>query len=211
MKKARQETGLDRESWSEVKLWRRQERERLIRQRVMMGGKKRRQLNELIEGRLVREMEKFTLGTFGFYWPFKGEYDARALVRYLLQQGWVAALPAVVERGRPLEFRVWTPEAKLVPGIWKIPVPADSQTVCPDVLLIPVVGFDDALYRLGYGGGYYDRTVAALDRRPFMIGTGYDNSELETIYPQDHDIPMDIIITESGVRTAENRAVNDLA
>jgi len=109
-----------------------------------------------------------------------------------------AARPA---RGRreepPLEFRAWAPDAKLVPGIWNIPVPADGAVIEPDALLVPLVGFDSEGYRLGYGGGYYDRTLASRRRKPLTIGVGFELSELPTIHPQPHDIPMDAIVTEA--------------
>jgi 5-formyltetrahydrofolate cyclo-ligase len=84
-------------------------------------------------------------------------------------------------------------------GLWDIPIPAERDPVVPDALIIPLVGFDGAGYRLGYGGGYYDRTLAAAPRRPFCIGLGYDEMRLATIYPQPHDIPMDVIVTDQGV------------
>ena len=78
----------------------------------------------------------------------------------------------------------------------------DSQRgnpVHPTNLLVPLVGFDTAAYRLGHGGGYYDRTLANLNPRPLTVGVGYEFGRLETIYPQPHDIPMDAIVTENGV------------
>ncbi|OOG24252.1 hypothetical protein B1C78_09215 [Thioalkalivibrio denitrificans] len=77
--------------------------------------------------------------------------------------------------------------------------PKTRQPIRPDLLLIPLVGFDESLYRLGYGGGYYDRTIVRFIPRPLVLGIGYDHSRLKTIYPQDLDIPMDRIITESGM------------
>jgi 5-formyltetrahydrofolate cyclo-ligase len=84
-------------------------------------------------------------------------------------------------------------------GIWDIPVPKPGKPVLPTLLFVPLVGFDDAGYRLGHGGGYYDRTLAALSPRPAAIGVGYAATRLETIHPQPHDIPMDAIATEAGM------------
>ena len=81
-------------------------------------------------------------------------------------------------------------------GIWDIPVPARRDVVIPDLMLAPLVGFDRANYRLGYGGGYFDRTLAAMPRRPMVVGIGYDLGAQETIFPQPHDIPMDAVVTE---------------
>jgi 5-formyltetrahydrofolate cyclo-ligase len=72
----------------------------------------------------------------------------------------------------------------------------EGDAVLPDVLLAPLVGFDAGGYRLGYGGGYYDRTLAALPERPLVVGVGFETSGMETIHPQPHDIPMDLIVTE---------------
>lgn len=135
----------------------------------------------------------------GFYWPFQGEIDLRPLVGGFLALGAEAALPVVVEKGKPLEFWLWQPRVKLGRGIWNIPIPADRNLVSPAVLLVPLVGFDAAGYRLGHGGGYYDRTLASLVQRPLSIGVGYELGRLETIYPQPHDIPMDAIVTERSV------------
>ena len=105
----------------------------------------------------------------------------------------------MAKKGRPLEFWSWQPEMKLIRGIWNIPIPSERNPVNPTNLLVPLVGFDAAAYRLGHGGGYYDRTLANLNPRPFTIGVGYEFGRLETIYPQPHDIPMDSIVTETGV------------
>jgi 5,10-methenyltetrahydrofolate synthetase len=87
----------------------------------------------------------------------------------------------------------------MISGIWDIPVPADGERVRPEVLLIPLVGFDDRCYRLGYGVGYYDRTLATFPRQTLCVGIGYELSYLPTIYPQPHDIPMSMIVTEARV------------
>jgi 5-formyltetrahydrofolate cyclo-ligase len=102
----------------------------------------------------------------------------------------------VVTRSAPVEFWSWVPGASMQRGLWDIPIPAERDPVVPDALLIPLVGFDAEGYRLGYGGGYYDRTLAAAAERPFCIGLGYDEMRLPTIYPQPHDIPMDVIVTD---------------
>jgi 5-formyltetrahydrofolate cyclo-ligase len=149
---------------------------------------------------LMREhFPELRFACLGFYWPFQGEIDVRHLVRNFLAFGAEAALPVVVEMRRPLEFWSWRPRMKLTRGVWNIPVPSDRSPVQPTVLLVPLLGFDVAGYRLGYGGGYYDRTLATFAQKPLTIGIGYELGRLETIYPQPHDIPMDAIVTESGV------------
>lgn len=135
----------------------------------------------------------------GFYWPIAGEVDLRPLVGRYIEDGAIAALPVVVKARSPLEFRAWHPLAPMRPGVWKIPIPVERRIVTPTVLLIPLLGFDRIGYRLGNGGGYYDRTIAAFEHRPLLVGVGYELGRLPTIQPQWHDIPMDVIVTEAGI------------
>ncbi len=135
--------------------------------------------------------------TLGVYWPFQAEFDPRPLIDWLIAAGSAAALPAVVDKKGPLEYRAWRPGDPLVDGVWDIPVPERRDIVVPQAVLAPLVGFDPACYRLGYGGGYFDRTLAALAPRPLAIGVGFELSLLDTIHPQPHDIPMDLIVTEA--------------
>ena len=182
--------------WSEVTQWRRSQRERLLDQRVKAGHKQRGQWGQIIESQLMHWFDGRPPLTIGFYWPFKGEFDARLLIDELIKAGHSAALPAVVEPRMPLEFRCYKPGEELEPGIWKIPVPKRRDIVKPDVLIVPLVGFDEANFRLGYGGGYYDRTLAQLPAETVTLGVGHSNARLKTIYPQDFDIPMTHICTE---------------
>ena len=133
------------------------------------------------------------------YWPIRGEPDLRQWIADMVKRGGTCALPVVVERGAPLEFHRWRPGERLRPGHWNIPVPADPVAVTPDIVIAPLVGFDAACYRLGYGGGFFDRTLAAMRERPRVIGVGYAATWLPTIYPQWHDVPMDVIVTENEI------------
>ena len=134
----------------------------------------------------------------GFCWPHQGEYDARALVARFVVQGGRAALPVVATRGAPLQFRRWEPGAAMVAGDHGIPVPAAGEPLSPDLMLVPLVGFDEAGYRLGYGGGYFDRTLAQW-ARAHAIGVGYESARVRSIEPQPHARPMRWIVTEAGV------------
>ena len=183
--------------WAEIRRWRKAKRAELIAARVAAGPQRRAGWDAAITAQIVDGVPDLERLTVGIYWPFKGEYDVRTIARQLHARGARLALPAVVEKNRPLEFRSWAPGEKLVPGIWNIPVPADGQVVVPDALLVPLVGFDGGRFRLGYGGGYYDRTLASLPRKPLTIGVGFELSALQTIHPQPHDIPMDAIVTEA--------------
>jgi 5-formyltetrahydrofolate cyclo-ligase len=183
----------------EVKLWRRAERGRLIPLRQALAVEDRRAWGERIDTELRRLLGERP-GILGVYWPFRAEFDPRPLVEWAVAEGRTVALPVVVDKKGPLEYRAWQPGEKLVDGVWNIPVPEKRDLVTPAVVLAPLVGFDPGCYRLGYGGGYFDRTLAALRPKAFAIGIGFALQELATIHPQPFDVPMDLIVTETGVR-----------
>lgn len=108
-------------------------------------------------------------------------------------------MPVVLERDQPLVFRSWKRGERLQRGFWNIPVLAGGLEVVSDVVNAPLVAFDHSCCRLGYGGGYFDRTLCAMNRDHRVVGVGYA-AEVDTIFPQRHDIPMDAIVTELGVR-----------
>lgn len=184
---------------AEVKTWRRAERERLIAQRMALPTAARRAMGERITAAL-QSIIGARFGVLGIYWPFRAEFDPRPLVDCLAAAGRQVALPVVIDRKGPLEYRAWAPGEALTAGVWDIPIPEKRDIVLPTMVLAPVVGFDRAGYRLGYGGGYFDRTLASLDPRPLAIGVGFGCQAIETIYPQPFDIPMDMIVTETEVR-----------
>ena len=189
-------SGLD---WPAVQAFRKEKRSELLERRRTVGFDDRKQYAAALMERLGASVDLRAFGTLGFYWPIRGELDSRDLARHHIEAGGTAALPVVVEKHAPVEFWQWQNAAAMRRGFWNIPVPAERNVVKPDVLVIPLVGFDAAGFRLGYGGGYYDRTLAALTPRPFCIGVGYDDAQLETIHPQPHDIPMNLIVTERRV------------
>jgi 5-formyltetrahydrofolate cyclo-ligase len=180
-----------------IKAWRRAERERLIALRMALPPAIRRAAGERIS-QTLRELIEPRPGVLGIYWPFRGEFDPRPLVEALVAGGRKIALPVVVDKKRPLEYFAWAPGENLVAGVWDIPIPEKRQIVTPSMVLAPLVGFDRACYRLGYGGGYFDRTLAVLAPRPLAIGVGFTVQEIVTIHPQAFDMPMDSIVTESG-------------
>jgi 5-formyltetrahydrofolate cyclo-ligase len=188
---------------AELKAWRRAERERLIALRQALPPVGRQRWGARIDTAL-RGLLAGRPGVLGIYWPFRAEFDPRPLVDWAVAGGRTVALPVVVDKKGPLEYRAWRPGETLVDGVWNIPVPEKREIVRPAVVLAPLVGFDDACYRLGYGGGYFDRTLAALSPPPVAIGIGFEVQRLATIYPQSFDAPMDLIVTEAGIR--ERRA-----
>lgn len=134
--------------------------------------------------------------TVGFYWPFRREFDPLPLAGRHIAGGGGACLPVVGAKNQPLTFRAWTPGATMARGVWDIAYPAQGETVQPQVLIVPLVGFDMAGFRLGYGGGYYDRTLEAADGRPMTIGVGAESCRLPTIHPLPHDVALDYVVTE---------------
>lgn len=140
-------------------------------------------------------------GTIGFCAAVRNEYDAAPLVTRLLAGGWRAAMPVAEQKDAPMVFRKWTPRAPMRTDRHGIPVPDTPLATAPDFLLLPLVAFDAAGFRLGYGGGYFDRTLAACVPRPLAIGVGFDCCEVPSVLPQPHDQRCDAIVTESGWRT----------
>jgi len=185
-------------------------RTRLIAAREAMNDSTFERCSTAIAGFLARVVPLCSPRLLGFYWPHRREYDAVPIARELVANGGAAALPVVLGKGRPLEFRRWWPGIEMASGVYGIPYPAVGEAVFADVLLAPMVGFDNAGYRLGYGGGYYDRTLAADGQRPTVIGIGFEICRLDTIAPRQHDIPMDMIVTEAGIFRRENAALSTL-
>jgi 5,10-methenyltetrahydrofolate synthetase len=182
--------------------WRGQERQRLIDARMALSVETRQRLSAEIAAGLdgyCQSQRLLAPGTLvSAWWPLRGEPDLRPWLGQLHAAGVRCALPVVVAKGQPLEFRPWFPGCRMTRGFWDIPVPADENAVQPQVLLAPVVGFDAGCYRLGYGGGYFDRTLAALPGERHVIGVGYAMAQLPSIRPLPHDIAMDAVITESA-------------
>lgn len=180
--------------------WRQAERARLLALRVGMVAALRTQHQAAITQALLARFSPEPGTVVALYWPFKGEYDPRHVARQWRTRGVRSALPVVTGKGQPLQFREWWPGVATRPGVFGLPVPQGTELLAPDVVLMPPVGFDMRCFRLGYGGGYYDRTLAALRQRPVMkIGVGFELSRMATIFPQPHDIAMDLVVTEAGI------------
>ena len=184
---------------SEVSDWRKAQRAEMLARREALPLETRRSWSASVTRFLIEGFSALEGCVVGFCWPFKGECDGRFFIRHLRQRGAVAALPAVVAKKAPLQFHEWWPGVAMVPGVFDLPVPRGTRVVAPDALLIPPVGFGPRGYRLGYGGGYFDRTLAAMMPQPLKIAIAFEVSRMQTILPQPHDIPMDFIVTERGV------------
>lgn len=184
---------------AEVPAWRKAMRAELLDARLRIPSTQRASWSESITRHLLERIEGADARIVSAYWPIRGEPELRPLLETLAKQGIRTALPVATALGRPLIFREWKSGDRLERGLWKIPFPADGAIVEPDVVISPVVGFDPHRYRLGYGGGFFDRTLAAMATSPLVLGVGYSLAAIVTIHPQPHDIPMSAIITEQGL------------
>lgn len=188
----------------DVARWRRAERRRLARLGDKLGQPVRAQASASICGHLRAALASRGIGrgtVLAGYWPIRCEPDLRPLLSELHRAGVTIVLPVVAARAAPLVFRRWTPASGMVRGAGDIPVPpADAGTSAPDLVLVPCLGCDAGCHRLGRGGGYYDRTLAALSPGAFSIGVAYGAAKLPTIYPQPHDIALDLVVTEAGAQ-----------
>jgi 5,10-methenyltetrahydrofolate synthetase len=183
----------------DLKAWRRSERQRLIAARVALSPSDLETRRLRIDRFLELSFPGLANSRLAFCWPIKGEYDARHFARTLRDRGALTALPVVVAPRTPLVFREWHPGVELAHGSLDIPYPANSSAVTPSGVLLPMNGWDKQGYRLGYGGGFFDRTLASLKKKPIVIGIAYEMARMETIYPQSWDIPVDYVVTEAGV------------
>jgi 5,10-methenyltetrahydrofolate synthetase len=182
-----------------LKSWRKAQRERLIAERLAIPHAMLDTWRERIDGYLERSFPGLARCRVALCWPIKNEYDARHLARTLRGLGALTALPVVVAPKAPLAFREWHPGVTLAKGALDIPYPVGSREIVPQAVLLPMNGWDPKGYRLGYGAGFFDRTLAGLATKPVVIGVSYEQARLDTIHPQDWDIPVDYLVTERGV------------
>src|ERR1700688_4704127 len=159
---------VDPEQARDVARWRKAERERLITARCLLAVQDRMDQAAIIAGRLAQIVATSGIAApaVSVYWPIRGEPDLRAWMHALSESGVRVALPVATALAQPLVFREWRPGAQMAQGLWNIPHPADGKLIVPNIVIAPVVGFDLQGYRLGYGGGFFDRTLARLDPNP---------------------------------------------
>lgn len=167
--------------------------------RMALADNLRLALAARIEAHLERLLTPLAPQILAFCAPVRGEFDAQPLATLLIERGWRAAMPVVETPDAPMRFRAWTPATPMVTDRHGIPVPAKGALVTPNIVLLPLVAFDTQGFRLGYGGGYFDRTLAALVPRPFSIGVGFELARVADIRPQAHDLRLDAMVTEAGV------------
>ena len=143
----------------------------------------------------------------GAYWPIKGEFDPLPALHRWKEDGELLdepamrriGLPVVNKQHKTLTFHAWYPGCPMEEDAYGIPKPKDTETIVPTLLFVPCVGYGPGGFRLGYGGGFYDRTLAALLPRPFTVGLGYTHGYLDEFEPEPHDVPLDAILNDNGV------------
>lgn len=174
-------------------------RRQLQAERISMLDRPQResQLQEVLRVWLVDRQEQ----AIGVYWPIKGEFNALpALFRWAESDGQrIIGLPVIDRQSKRLRFHSWWPGCPMEDDAFGIPKPKDTPEFKPELLLIPCVGYGPQGVRLGYGGGFYDRSLANLDPRPVTAGLVYTHAYIPWLQADPHDIPMDTILTEDGV------------
>lgn len=180
-------------------------RKRLIEQRLNLPDRHHRA--ELLQ----RVLRIWLVGradtVIGAYWPIKGEFDPLPALHRWKEDGELLDEPQLRRIGLPvvdklhgtLKFHAWFPGCPMEEDAYGIPKPKDTEVITPTLLFVPCVGYGLGGYRLGYGGGFYDKTLAALDPRPYTVGLGYANGFLLDFKPEPHDLPLDALLNDQGV------------
>lgn len=187
------------ETPTDLYAWRKQLRAELVERRMALTTETLERYRQSMDATIERAFPNLHRGIIALCWPYKNEYDARYVVRGMRARGARTVLPVVLKPRTPMIFREWHPGVKMVAGVYGILYPAEGEPIVPDSVLLPMNGFDGGAYRLGYGGGFFDRTLASLSKRPLVIGVTFELARIDTIYPQPHDIPMDYVVTERGL------------
>lgn len=172
----------------------------MIAQRMALSVETRARLSAAVRTRIDQAFPGLAELVVGFCWPVQNEPDLLPLVSELVARGGRVVLPVVVRAGAPLAFREWWPDQPLTPDRYGIPTPTDGDFLVPQALLLPVNAFDATNHRIGYGGGFFDRTLASLSPRPLAIGVGFDFQRVDNIHPEVHDLPLDAVVTESNIQ-----------
>ena len=177
-------------------------RRTLLEARKALTAELRVQWDAAIGSRIMAWWEMHPVRTLGVYWPIQNEPDVRRVYDVLADCGVQLALPVVTGNAAPLKFVAWTPGDTLVKDAMGVSIPAKADAFMhPEAILVPCVGFNATRIRLGYGGGFYDRTLA-LSPRPLAIGIGYACA-LATFHGAPHDIALDMIFTEASCISAD--------
>ncbi|MDO5653645.1 MAG: 5-formyltetrahydrofolate cyclo-ligase [Brachymonas sp.] len=180
-------------------------REQLLAQR--MGLRNRLELSERLQSVMRMWLLRRTDTVIGAYWPIKGEFDPLPALHRWKEDGELLerqqlrriGLPVVNKEHKTLAFHAWYPGCPTEEDAYGIPKPKDTEVIVPTLLFVPCVGYGPGGYRLGYGGGFYDRTLATLQPHPYTVGLGFAQGFIPDLLPEPHDVPLDAILNENGV------------
>lgn len=174
--------------------------------RLVMGERRRRAAAEAMPDAPLRARDRFLAAVprrvgvvISAFWPLPDEFDTRPLMHALHEAGHPIGLPVVQKRGLPLKFRCWTPGTVLVHGNFNVEIPGEDCAECrPEILLVPLLAFDRRGCRLGYGGGFYDRTLATLRATgaTTAVGWAYAGQEIDAVPHDETDARLDWVVTE---------------
>jgi 5-formyltetrahydrofolate cyclo-ligase len=180
-------------------------RKLLVEQRLNLPD--RLQRGELLQ----RVMRIWLFGrtdvVIGAYWPIKGEFDPLPALHRWKEDGELVeqpqlrriGLPVVNRQHKTMTFHAWYPGCPMEEDAYGIPKPKDTELVVPSLLFVPCVGYGIGGYRLGYGGGFYDRMLASLEPKPVTVGLGFAQGFVDDLEPEPHDVPLDAILNDNGV------------
>lgn len=183
---------------TDLRSWRRSLRERMLAERAALDAETRAAAAAAIIRELTALAAVFPPGPVAFTWPIRDEIDLRPFALSLIAQGRIVGLPVIVAKNAPMVFRRWTPQTPMTTGVWDIPIPEPDERIVPRVVLLPCVAVDRAGYRLGYGGGYFDRTLPTIRPRPLIVGIAHAFARIDSIQPQPYDQRLDLLVTEQG-------------
>lgn len=175
-------------------------REKMIARRDTAASDPQAFIKQFIESGLPL-LRQHNVQVLAGFWPMGNETDILPLMRHVADEGITIGLPVVVAKGAPLIFRHWQPDAAMEKGVWDIPIPSDTTEVTPDALLVPLLAFDMKGDRLGYGGGFYDRTLQLLrenGQHPLSIGIAFECQKVDDVPCEDWDEKLDMVITDEG-------------
>ena len=189
---------VDPQAAREVAVFRKAERARLMNLRRSIPASDRASMTATLARSLDALVAPGEADRIAVYWPIRGEPDLRGWISRAHAAGATILLPVVTAKAAPLIFREWGPGRAMERGFWNIPVPADGRIMSPNIVVSPLLGVDDACFRLGNGGGYYDRTLAGLAPPPRVIGVGFADCRMPTIFPMPWDVPMDVVVLADG-------------
>lgn len=169
-------------------------------QRATLSASRRAEASAAAADHFFRDIKLMPDEMVAAFWPIHDEINVKLVLTRLMDDGQPVCLPVVLGEGQPLELRHWRDGAALYPSGFGTLAPDElAPVVVPDVMLMPLLGFDKHGTRLGYGGGYYDRTLRALAKRPRLIGFAFAAQAFDFIPREPHDVPLDAVVTEDGV------------